>query len=123
MRLLRLSWNAMFYATERPSPRYVRLTDRESSGFYNPMSAVADQIRKEADVLAERTGQYVEVYDSDNDMVYVAVPPTTMAKAELERARQRARPRGKKVKQAIANLSDEKADVTLLVEMWQWHYV
>ncbi len=75
MRLLQLSWNKMFYATHKVRPRRMRLDERESAGFYNPMSDVGKHVRAEADEVAERGGVYVEVYDSDGDIAYVAQPP------------------------------------------------
>jgi hypothetical protein len=95
MHILRLSWNKLFYATQKPSPRRIQLTEAQSSSFYSAYSDIAEGVKAQADELAEASGKYVEVYDAEGDIIYVSQPPKEQATAELERGRQRERPKSR----------------------------
>jgi hypothetical protein len=82
MKVLRMSWSAMFYAAQKPSVRRMVLTEKETKGYYNRMSDVRKSVHKEADETAEGTGRYVEVYDAEGDLVYVAQPPSSLDQAQ-----------------------------------------
>lgn len=82
MKILRRSWTNMFYAAQKPSVRRMTLTATETKGFHNRMSDVRKAVEKEADATAEGQGKYVEVYDSDGDLVYVAAPPSSLDRAQ-----------------------------------------
>lgn len=82
MKLLRMSWTSMFYAAQKPSVRRMTLTERETKGYYNRMSDVRARVHAEADETSEGTGRYVEVYDADGDLVYVARPPGSLDQAQ-----------------------------------------
>lgn len=86
MRVLRLAWNKLFYATQMPTVRRTVLTASETSAYYNPMSDVREAVHKIAQDTANRADLYVEVYDSDHDLVYVAQPS---AESGPGRSRQR----------------------------------
>jgi hypothetical protein len=106
IKLLRLSWNKMFYATHKVRPRRMTMSARESSGFYNPMSDVAKHIRSEADHVADRSGTYVEVYDDDGDIAYIAQPPVE----HMTRAA------------SMAKNPDGRADHEMMRALWAMSY-
>jgi hypothetical protein len=87
MRVLRLAWNKLFYATQMPTVRRTILTERESSAYYNPMIDTREAVHKQADKLATRTDMFVEVYDADNDLVYVAKPGSATTGEGLRKQR------------------------------------
>jgi len=95
MKVMRLAWNKMFYATQKPTARKIELTGEETAAFFNPLSEVRDVIIKQAEDLADETGSFIEIYDDAGDIIYVAQPPGALTKAELERARKRARAKAK----------------------------
>jgi hypothetical protein len=95
MKVLRLAWNKMFYATQKPSARRMDLTKAETEAFYNTLSEVRDVIIRQAEDMADETGSFIEIYDDHGDIIFVAQPPGEMTKAELERARKRARAKAK----------------------------
>lgn len=82
MRVLRAAWSQLFYATAKPKTKRMKLTERESKAYYNKMSAVRDDVHALADANAQESGNYVEVYDADGDIVYVGRPPSTLDVAQ-----------------------------------------
>lgn len=119
MRVLRLAWNKLFYATQMPSVRRIVLNVAESSAYYDPMSDVRKAVHAQAEELANRSDKYVEVYDADNDMVFVAQPVGAGAeqKAELTRATQRARPRKPRTPVRMA-----KNERSFFRRIWEYRY-
>lgn len=126
MRVLRLAWNKLFYATQMPSVRRITLDLRESSAYYDPMSGIREAVHQQAAELADRSGKYVEVYDDDGDMVYVAQPSGAGAarKAELTRATARARakkPKTRPIKRRMTN-NPSTVEYALFEELWSYPY-
>lgn len=109
MRVLRLAWSRLFYATQKPSVTTMKLTERETKAWDNPISGIADVIRVKADQKANETDKYVEVVDSDGDIVYVAQPDS----ASGERVRMRMNKRGER---------EHHADLMMFEELWSWDY-
>lgn len=96
MNFFRYAWTALFYVSQKPSrTRKIRLTARETKAFYNVMSTVRDQVREQAQSIADSEGSFVEVYDGDGDLIYVASPPSTLASAQRRAAKIAERQRAK----------------------------
>lgn len=109
MRVLRLAWSRLFYATQKPAVTTMKLTERETKAWDNPMSGVADVIRVQADTKANEVDKYVEVIDSDGDIVYVAQPDS----ASGERVRMRKNAAGDR---------EHHAELMMFEELWSWDY-
>jgi len=88
-RLLRKAWVHLYYATARNKrARQVKLSERETKAWFNPLTpGVRDKIRQEAFEAAAETGNYVEIYTSDGELIDWAIPPSTLQEAEMSTAR------------------------------------
>jgi hypothetical protein len=74
MRVLRLAWTTLFYATQRPIIRRMELTATQSRAYYAEERGMAEALHSQAEELAVQSGKHVEVYDADGEIVYVAAP-------------------------------------------------
>lgn len=74
MRILRLGWTSLFYATQKPVIRRLELSATEARQYYSDKPGLVEAIHGQADELAAKSGKHVEVYDTEDTLVYVASP-------------------------------------------------
>lgn len=91
MMRLRAAWSRMFYATQSPSVKKIKLTARQTVNYLNPMTNIAEVVQQQARDLANETAKYVEVIGSDQELLFVAQPPSATKKIEAVMAGKRAR--------------------------------
>lgn len=125
MRILRLGWNKLFYATQGPSVRRIKLTLRQTSAYYDPMSGIRESVQDQARELAEKSSRYVEVIDADGDVAFVAQPSSTARAIEEATARKRARKprRVRPIGRMQDNPTEERArDLWMFEQLWEMPY-
>lgn len=73
LRVLRLAWSEFFYATQRPIVRRVEMSAKESARYYDPADPkYGEKVRAEAEAMAHKTKKLVEVYDDQQELLYLA---------------------------------------------------